>query len=90
MYHHLLQKSKRRKLQRCKFYSICVFQLPLLPPAAIMQESLQHPFPLSLQESLLLLFLYYWRAAIGEQKRLKSKKVLSDKKAFRRSRNSWD
>nr|XP_023887344.1 peptidyl-tRNA hydrolase ICT1, mitochondrial [Quercus suber]XP_023887345.1 peptidyl-tRNA hydrolase ICT1, mitochondrial [Quercus suber]XP_023887346.1 peptidyl-tRNA hydrolase ICT1, mitochondrial [Quercus suber]POE67477.1 isoform 2 of peptidyl-trna hydrolase ict1, mitochondrial [Quercus suber] len=29
-------------------------------------------------------------AAIGEQKRLKSKKVLSDKKAFRRSRNSWD
>lgn len=30
------------------------------------------------------------RAAIGEQKRLKSKKVLSDKKAFRRSRSSWD
>ncbi|KAK8607782.1 hypothetical protein V6N13_046389 [Hibiscus sabdariffa] len=29
-------------------------------------------------------------AAIGEQKRLKSKKVLSDKKAFRRSRDSWD
>ncbi|KAG2408307.1 uncharacterized protein HKW66_Vig0031290 [Vigna angularis] len=29
-------------------------------------------------------------AAIGEQKRLKSKKVLSDKKAFRRSKNSWD
>ncbi|PKI49488.1 hypothetical protein CRG98_030105 [Punica granatum] len=29
-------------------------------------------------------------AAIGEQKRLKSKKVLSDKKAFRRSRGSWD
>ncbi|XP_048229911.1 uncharacterized protein LOC8272151 isoform X1 [Ricinus communis] len=29
-------------------------------------------------------------AAIGEQKRLKSKKVLSDKKAFRRSRISWD
>ncbi|XP_065858014.1 uncharacterized protein [Euphorbia lathyris] len=29
-------------------------------------------------------------AAIGEQKRLKSKKALSDKKAFRRSRNSWD
>ncbi|KAL0550335.1 hypothetical protein IC582_014843 [Cucumis melo] len=29
-------------------------------------------------------------AAIGEQKRLKSKKVHSDKKAFRRSRNSWD
>eukprot|EP00257_Ricinus_communis_P020205 XP_015579383.1 peptidyl-tRNA hydrolase ICT1, mitochondrial isoform X1 [Ricinus communis] len=29
-------------------------------------------------------------AALGEQKRLKSKKVLSDKKAFRRSRNSWD
>lgn len=45
---------------------------------------------LCLCKSLLLLFLYYWRAAIGEQKRLKSKKVLSDKKAFRRSRNSWD
>ncbi|GKU95459.1 hypothetical protein SLEP1_g8816 [Rubroshorea leprosula] len=29
-------------------------------------------------------------AAIGEQKRLKSKKVLSEKKAFRRSRDSWD
>ncbi|KAF2298991.1 hypothetical protein GH714_029582 [Hevea brasiliensis] len=29
-------------------------------------------------------------AAIGEQKRLKSKKALSDKKAFRRSRDSWD
>ncbi|BAU00425.1 hypothetical protein VIGAN_10201800 [Vigna angularis var. angularis] len=29
-------------------------------------------------------------AVIGEQKRLKSKKVLSDKKAFRRSKNSWD
>ncbi|KAL5817679.1 hypothetical protein ACOSQ3_026057 [Xanthoceras sorbifolium] len=29
-------------------------------------------------------------AAIGEQNRLKSKKALSDKKAFRRSRNSWD
>ncbi|KAJ0048788.1 hypothetical protein Pint_16018 [Pistacia integerrima] len=29
-------------------------------------------------------------AAIGEQKRLKSKKTLSDKKAFRRSRDSWD
>ncbi|CAK7355767.1 unnamed protein product [Dovyalis caffra] len=29
-------------------------------------------------------------AAIGEQKRLKGKKVLSDKKAFRRNRNSWD
>ncbi|CAB4279653.1 unnamed protein product [Prunus armeniaca] len=29
-------------------------------------------------------------AAIGEQKRLKSKKVLSDKKSFRRSRDSWD
>ncbi|KAK9927450.1 hypothetical protein M0R45_024633 [Rubus argutus] len=29
-------------------------------------------------------------AAIGEQKRLKSKKVLSDKKAFRRTRDSWD
>ncbi|XP_022152820.1 peptidyl-tRNA hydrolase ICT1, mitochondrial [Momordica charantia] len=29
-------------------------------------------------------------AAIGEQKRLKSKKILSDKKAFRRSRDSWD
>lgn len=29
-------------------------------------------------------------AAISEQKRLQSKKVLSDKKAFRRSRNSWD
>ncbi|KAM2301570.1 hypothetical protein FF1_032303 [Malus domestica] len=29
-------------------------------------------------------------AAIGEQKRLKSKKVLSDKKAFRRSRDNWD
>ncbi|KAL5541054.1 hypothetical protein UlMin_002419 [Ulmus minor] len=29
-------------------------------------------------------------AAIGEQKRLKSKKALSDKKSFRRSRNSWD
>ncbi|KAK4740826.1 hypothetical protein SAY87_024414 [Trapa incisa] len=29
-------------------------------------------------------------AAIGEQRRLKSKKVLSDKKAFRRSRDSWD
>ncbi|XP_057416657.1 uncharacterized protein LOC130711172 [Lotus japonicus] len=29
-------------------------------------------------------------AAIGEQKRLKSKKVLSDKKAFRRSKSSWD
>ncbi|CAL0312934.1 unnamed protein product [Lupinus luteus] len=29
-------------------------------------------------------------AAIGEHKRLKSKKVLSDKKAFRRSKNSWD
>ncbi|XP_042480367.1 peptidyl-tRNA hydrolase ICT1, mitochondrial [Macadamia integrifolia] len=29
-------------------------------------------------------------AAIGEQKRLQSKKVLSQKKAFRRSRDSWD
>ncbi|KAM7256310.1 hypothetical protein ACFE04_012051 [Oxalis oulophora] len=29
-------------------------------------------------------------AAIGEQKRLKSKKALSDKKAFRRSRDNWD
>uniref|UniRef100_A0A2P2JX81 Peptidyl-tRNA hydrolase ICT1-like n=1 Tax=Rhizophora mucronata TaxID=61149 RepID=A0A2P2JX81_RHIMU len=29
-------------------------------------------------------------AAIGEEKRLKSKKALSDKKAFRRSRDSWD
>ncbi|CAN1186082.1 Peptidyl-tRNA hydrolase ICT1, mitochondrial [Linum perenne] len=29
-------------------------------------------------------------AAIGEHKRLKSKKVLSDKKAFRRSRDNWD
>ncbi|PON53773.1 Peptide chain release factor class I/class II [Parasponia andersonii] len=29
-------------------------------------------------------------AAAGEQKRLKSKKALSDKKAFRRSRDSWD
>ncbi|XP_039031971.1 peptidyl-tRNA hydrolase ICT1, mitochondrial-like [Hibiscus syriacus] len=29
-------------------------------------------------------------AAIGEKKRLKSKKVLSDKKAFRRSRDSWE
>ncbi|CAI0551576.1 unnamed protein product [Linum tenue] len=29
-------------------------------------------------------------AAIGEQKRLKSKKVISDKKAFRRGRDSWD
>ncbi|OIW09812.1 hypothetical protein TanjilG_32250 [Lupinus angustifolius] len=29
-------------------------------------------------------------AAIGEHKRLKSKKVLSDKKAFRRSKSSWD
>lgn len=29
-------------------------------------------------------------AAIGEQKRLKSKKALSDKKAFRRSRDGWD
>ncbi|KAF3448415.1 hypothetical protein FNV43_RR09128 [Rhamnella rubrinervis] len=29
-------------------------------------------------------------AAIGEQKRLKGKKVLSQKKAFRRSRDSWD
>ncbi|XP_054789599.1 uncharacterized protein LOC129295148 [Prosopis cineraria] len=29
-------------------------------------------------------------AAIGEQKRLKSKKALSDKKAFRRSKDSWD
>ncbi|KAK6274881.1 hypothetical protein POUND7_004590 [Theobroma cacao] len=29
-------------------------------------------------------------AAIGEQKRLKSKKAFSDKKAFRRSRDSWD
>ncbi|PNT54014.1 hypothetical protein POPTR_001G117500v4 [Populus trichocarpa] len=29
-------------------------------------------------------------ASIGEQKRLRSKKVLSDKKAFRRSRDSWD
>ncbi|CAI0413553.1 unnamed protein product [Linum tenue] len=29
-------------------------------------------------------------AAIGEQRRLNNKKVLSDKKAFRRSRDSWD
>lgn len=29
-------------------------------------------------------------AAIGEQKRLKSKKAVSEKKAFRRSRDSWD
>ncbi|KAI9076608.1 hypothetical protein K1719_041373 [Acacia pycnantha] len=29
-------------------------------------------------------------AAIGEQKRLKSKKTLSDKKASRRSKGSWD
>lgn len=29
-------------------------------------------------------------AAIGEQKRLQNKKVLSQKKAFRRSRDSWD
>ncbi|KAL6007957.1 hypothetical protein ACLOJK_033462 [Asimina triloba] len=29
-------------------------------------------------------------AAIGEEKRLQSKKVLSQKKAFRRSRDSWD
>ncbi|KAK9276786.1 hypothetical protein L1049_007128 [Liquidambar formosana] len=29
-------------------------------------------------------------AAIGEQRRLQSKKVLSQKKAFRRSRDSWD
>ncbi|XP_059657432.1 uncharacterized protein LOC132303984 [Cornus florida] len=29
-------------------------------------------------------------AAIGEQKRLQSKKAHSDKKAFRRSRDSWD
>ncbi|KAF7828375.1 peptidyl-tRNA hydrolase ICT1, mitochondrial [Senna tora] len=29
-------------------------------------------------------------AAIGEQKRLKSKKAQSDKKAFRRSKDSWD
>ncbi|KAF5734874.1 peptidyl-tRNA hydrolase ICT1 mitochondrial isoform X1 [Tripterygium wilfordii] len=29
-------------------------------------------------------------AALGEQRRLKSKKALSDKKSFRRSRDSWD
>lgn len=29
-------------------------------------------------------------AAVGEQRRLQSKKALSDKKSFRRNRNNWD
>lgn len=86
MFHLLPQKSKRRRSLKCESLTVFANSLPLV---------LSHTFQIVLCIFIVLdvgsdFIVGFCRAAIGEQKRLKSKKVLSDKKAFRRTRDSWD
>lgn len=88
MFHLLPQKSKRRRSLKCESLTVFANSLPLVfPIPSTVHCTVYFYCVLDVGSDVIVRFC---RAAIGEQKRLKSKKVLSDKKAFRRTRDSWD
>ncbi|KAK9143387.1 hypothetical protein Syun_012787 [Stephania yunnanensis] len=56
----------------------------------IAKLSIVSVYPVSAFVCFHVILFVYVEAAIGEQKRLQSKKALSQKKAIRRTRDSWD
>ncbi|KAK9147889.1 hypothetical protein Scep_006646 [Stephania cephalantha] len=56
----------------------------------IAKLSIVSVYPASAFACFHVILFVYVEAAIGEQKRLQSKKALSQKKAIRRTRDSWD
>lgn len=83
----LLLRNRRRKSPKCNNFTIFFSFLFVCYNNLQGKKQQQNSAGMDL---ILSCIFELSRAAIGEQKRLKSKKVLSDKKAFRRGRDGWD